>query len=299
MLEVIEPGLLTTVQDAGRYDALDLGVPVSGACDPWSLAVANVLVGNEPTAAALEMTVLGATFRVLEDMSIGVAGAAMYGAPAPWRSHRLRKGEGVSFGGSEGPARTYLALAGGVDVPEVLGSRSTCLVGAFGGMAGRPLQAGDVVRPSSRERRPALAWPDPQQASTATVVRVVRGSDPAGFEALLATEWEVGIRSNRQGIRLEGQPLPGHSRTMLSRPVTWGTVQLPPDGQPIVLLADAQTVGGYPVVAVVISADRPLIGQLAPTDPVRFVEVSVAEAQQALKQQAASFERLRAEMKPA
>src|SRR6188768_3958039 len=157
MLEVIDPGLLTTVQDGGRFEGLDLGVPVSGACDPWSLAVANVLVGNEPTAAGLEMTILGATFRVLEDMPIGVAGAAMDGGPLPWHSHLVRKGDILSFRGSDGAARTYLAVPGGVDVPPVLGSRSTCLVGGFGGIAGRPLQAGDVVRPSAQEQRPALA----------------------------------------------------------------------------------------------------------------------------------------------
>jgi antagonist of KipI len=128
-------------------------------------------------------------------------------------------------------------------------------------------------------------------------VQVIRGPDPAGFDELLATDWEVGIRSNRQGIRLDGPSLPGHSGAMLSRPVTWGTIQLPPDGQPIVLLADAQTVGGYPVVAVVISADRPLIGQLGPTDTVRFVEVTVAQAQRAFRQQAATFQLLRAEIR--
>ena len=298
MLEVIDPGLLTTVQDAGRYDALDVGVPVSGACDPWSLAVANVLVGNEPAAAGLEMTVLGATFRVLEDMLIGVAGAAMDGGPRAWQSHLLRRGEGVSFGGSDGAARTYLAVPGGVDVPVVLGSRSTCLVGAFGGIGGRPLQPGDVVRPLSQEQRPILSWPAPRSTTSPAAVQVVRGSDPDAFDALVATDWEVSIRSNRQGIRLEGAALASHSGGMLSRPVTWGTIQLPPDGQPIVLLADGQTVGGYPVVGVVISAARPLIGQLAPMDTVRFVEVSVAQAQQALRQQKASFEALRAEMRP-
>jgi len=297
MLEVIDPGLLTTVQDGGRYEGLDLGVPVSGACDPWSLAVANALVGNEPTAAGLEMTVLGATFRVLEDMLIGVAGAAMEGGPPPWQSHLVRKGESLSFGASDGAARSYLAVPGGVDVPDVLGSRSTCLVGAFGGIDGRSLQAGDLVRPSSQEQRPALSWPDSPPINNPAVAQVVRGSDPGALDALVASDWEVSIRSNRQGLRLEGASLPSHSGTMLSRPATWGTIQLPPDGQPIVLLADGQTVGGYPVVAVVISADLPLIGQFAPLDTVRFVEVSLEHAQHALRQQAVSFERRRAEMK--
>jgi len=296
MLEVLEAGILTTVQDSGRRDALDLGVPVSGACDPWALAVANVLIGNEPTAAALEMTVLGGRFRVLEDMWIGVAGAAMDGGPRPWRSHQLRKGEGIGFGGSDGSARTYLAVPGGVDVPLVLGSRSTCLVGAFGGMSGRALQAGDLVRPSKAGAGPARGWPGPLSGDSPALVRVIRGPEAEGFQGLVENEWEVTIRSNRQGIRLEGPRLPVRPGAMLSRPVTWGTIQLPPDGQPIVLLADAQTVGGYPIVGVVIAADLPLVGQLAPVDTVRFVEVSVEQAQQALREQAATFERLRTEM---
>jgi len=296
MLEVLEAGILTTVQDAGRRDALDLGVPVGGACDPWSLAVANVLIGNEPTAAALEMTVLGGRFRVLEDMWIGVAGAAMDGGPPPWHSHLLRKGEAIAFGGSDGSARTYLAVPGGVDVPLVLGSRSTCLAGAFGGMGGRALQAGDLVRPSKAGAGPVRGWPGPLSADSPALVRVIRGPEAEGFQGLVENEWEVTIRSNRQGIRLAGPPLPAHAGAMLSRPVTWGTIQLPPDGQPIVLLADAQTVGGYPIVGVVIAADLPLVGQLAPIDTVRFVEVSVEQAQRALREQAATFERLRTEM---
>ena len=293
MLEVIEPGILTTIQDGGRPRAVHLGVPVGGACDPDSLAIANALLGNELTAAAIEMTVLGATFRVLQDTWVGVAGAAMYGGPPPWRSHLLRKGEGVSFGGSDGPARTYLAVPGGVDVPLVLESRSTCLVGGFGGIEGRPLRVGDVIRAVGAVLGTARSWPAPAYGS-ANVVRVVRGAEPMGFDALVGTEWEVSIRSNRQGIRLDGPPLAGGSASMLSRGVVWGSIQMPPDGQPIVLLADAQTVGGYPVVAVVIKADRSIVGQLSPVEKVGFLEVGVDEARRALREQAAAFERLRA-----
>jgi biotin-dependent carboxylase-like uncharacterized protein len=297
VLEVVEPGLLTTVQDAGRPDAVDVGVPVGGACDPLSLALANNLVGNEPTAAALEMTVLGGTFRALADCLVGVAGADMGGLPAGQGSI-VRRGETIAFGAAaQGSGiRAYLALGGGIAVPAVLGSRSTCLVAGFGGLDGRPLRAGDVLAAGpvvgpfvTRRSAQPLAVPHNGPA----LVRVVRGLEPGGFDELLATEWTVSGRGDRQGIVLAGAKLAGRPGvTLLSHGVAWGAIQLPPDGTPIVLLADHQTVGGYPVVGVVISADRPLIGQLGPGDELRFIEVDMAEAQAALRAQATEFERL-------
>jgi antagonist of KipI len=298
MLEVIEPGLLTTIQDAGRRDALDLGVPISGACDTWSLAVANALVGNDPNEAAIEMNVAGATFRVLEDCLLGFAGADMERSFDRGRGRFVRRGDTIAFGVERGlGVRTYLALAGGIDVPVVLGSRSTCLIGGFGGFEGRPLRAGDIIR-----SRTGSTWVqhDPRSDGPAMLlgaeephtIRVVPGPEPAALDTLLATTWRVGGRGDRQGIRLDGPPLRGSLATMLSRGVTWGSIQVPPDGQPIVLLADHQTVGGYPVVAVVITADRPLIGQLGPADELRFVEVDIPTAQHALRQRAATFGRL-------
>jgi antagonist of KipI len=308
MLEVIEPGLLTTVQDAGRTSAVDLGVPVSGACDGWSLGIANVLAGNAAGDAALEMTLLGATFRVVEDCRLAVAGADMAGPIPVGESRQVRAGEVLAFGPAEegSGVRTYLAIAGGVDVPVVLGSRSTCLVAGFGGLDGRPLRAGDSVagrRPAGARRQAAAKvaarWPAACVGGLAEPIRMVRGPDErttaSAFEQLLATTWVVGGRSDRQGIRLDGPTVTdAGSSAMLSQGVTWGTVQLPPDGAPIVLLADHQTVGGYPVIGVVISADRRLLGQLGPGDEVRFTETSVADAQRAIRQQSAEFDRLRA-----
>lgn len=305
MLEVIEPGLLTTVQDGGRPAAVDLGVPVGGACDPWSLGVANALVGNDAIAAALEMTLLGSTFRVVEDCWVAVAGADMGGSIMAGEGRLARRGEVLAFGpAAEGTGvRTYLAVAGGLDVPLVLGSRSTCLVGAFGGLDGRPLRAGDLVAGTDRTGTGSpQRWPGPPSAPAVHgdgAVRIVRGPDSfvAGdaFERLLSGSWVVGGRSDRQGIRLDGPTLAAApAATMLSRGVTWGTVQLPPDGAPIVLLADHQTVGGYRVIAVVISADRPLIGQLGPGDALRFAESTINDAQAARRRQAAEFDRLRA-----
>jgi biotin-dependent carboxylase-like uncharacterized protein len=286
MLEVIDPGLLTTVQDSGRQDAVDLGVPVSGACDPWSLAVANAAVGNPLGAAALEMTLLGGVFRATQPCFVASAGADMGGGPSGVLTH-LGRGELLRFGPAEPGTgiRTYLALAGGVDVPVVLGSRSTCLVGNFGGFEGRALRAGDVIQAASASGSPApsLTRPKPPDAERSTV-RLIAGPHGEAIASLIGQTWQVSARADRQGLRLEGPAIAApEAGTLLSRPVTWGTVQLPADGSPIVLLADAQTVGGYPVLGTVITADLHVIGQLGPGDELRFALVSIDEAQAALR----------------
>jgi biotin-dependent carboxylase-like uncharacterized protein len=286
MLEVVEPGLLTTVQDAGRGEALDLGVPLGGACDPWSLAVANAAVGNPVGAAALEMTLLGGVFRATGPCVVATAGADMGDGPGA-AATPLHEGDMLRFGPAEPGTgiRNYLALAGGVDVPVVLGSRSTCLVGNFGGLEGRALRTGDHIRAASPSGPPTsgLARPNPPSTDR-SMVRLVAGPHRDAVSRLIGQTWQVGGRADRQGIRLEGAPVAApEAGTILSRPVTWGTVQLPADGWPIVLLADAQTVGGYPVLGTVVTADRHILGQLGPGDELRFRLVSVAEAQAALR----------------
>jgi biotin-dependent carboxylase-like uncharacterized protein len=292
VLQVVEPGLLTTVQGAGRPQAVALGVPLGGACDRWSLAMANALLGNATDAPALEMTLLGATFLARADCLVALAGADMAGrlddgsALAPGASVLLRAGQVLAFGSAaEGSGtRAYLALAGGVDVPEVLGSPSTCLVGGFGGHEGRALVAGDTVRP----REPRAGPPARLVGVSRPVgrVRVVRGPHvdqlPASALAgLLGGLFTVG-RGDRQGVRLEGPSIAAGGSSLVSLPMRPGAVQLPPDGQPIILLVDHHTVGGYPVPAVVIGADLPRLGQLGPGDEVGFEEVSLADARQAL-----------------
>ncbi|HSL34782.1 MAG TPA: biotin-dependent carboxyltransferase family protein [Candidatus Limnocylindrales bacterium] len=318
-LEVLDPGMLTTVQDAGRPEWTHLGVPIGGACDTWSLAVANRLAGNGPEAAALELTIVGPTLAIREAIVVGLAGADLGGIARPGdrrlepgRSHRLEPGITISFpgwaaasdgaiGGAVG-ARGYLAVPGGVDVPEVLGSRSTSLAGAFGGLDGRPLRAGDTIRglragslaPAERHW-PALS-DDPLAGDPERPIRVVRGpgagDDAKAFEHIVASPWRVAAGSDRVGLRLEGPPLdvPHHGR-MASHGVAFGAVQVPPDGTPIVLLADHQTTGGYPVAAVAISADRPRLGQLRPGSSVSFVEVTAADAVAALARQRAALDR--------
>jgi antagonist of KipI len=302
ILDVLDGGLLTTVQDAGRAEWTHLGVPESGAADPWSLAVANLLLGNAPTDAALEITVGGPTLLARDGGTIALAGADLGariagGRPLqPGRSHRLAAGETIAFdGGRGGGARAYVAVPGGFDVPVVLGSRSTCLAAAFGGLAGRPLRAGDALR--SHAGAPAhaagIAWPDgdegePDRDRTAGVVlRVVPGRDP-GLAELAAVAWRVGPAADRVGVRLDGPRLsPGIAGETLTHGVPWGAIQLPPDGVPIVLGADHQTTGGYRVPAVVIAADRPVLGQLLPGDAVRFLEVELDVADATFRDQRA------------
>jgi len=311
--EVVDGGLLTTVQDEGRPAWTHLGVPESGAADPWSLAVANLLVGNEPGAAVLEMTVTGPSLVARSDVTISLSGADLgarveHGRALPTgRSHRLAAGDVLTFNGGRGAGATvgirgYLAIAGGVGVPLVLGSRSTCLPGGFGGLAGRALRTGDLVEAgpwispgaAGRPRRseagwsPELVWPeagDDDRASGAgndVALRLIAGPDP-GIDALVAGRWRVGSAFDRVGVRLDGEPLAGGTGgETTSHGLPWGAVQVPPDGRPIILGADHQTTGGYRVLGVVISADLPILGQLRPGADVRLVAIDRAQAVDAL-----------------
>ena len=311
-LDVLDGGLLTTIQDGGRPDQGHLGVPESGAADRWSLAVANLLVGNEPDAAAVEMTLVGPALAATGAITIGLAGANLGGRIrggrrlAPGRSHRLAAGDVVEFAG-DGPggppsgARAYLAIPGGVDVPIVLGSRSTCLAGGFGGLDGRPLRAGNVLSPrsdrSAAGSEPAeLAWPEPDppradaaDAADPAVLRVVAGPAP-GLDTLVAGPWRVGAAADRVGVRLDG-PIAAAAigGEVMTHGVPWGAIQVLPDGRPIVLGVDHQATGGYRVVGVVISADRPVLGQLRPGAAVRLEVVSREVALDALRDRRAAL----------
>jgi allophanate hydrolase subunit 2 len=328
VLEVLGGGLLTTVQDAGRPGWLHLGVPESGAADQWSLAIANLLVGNDPGTAALELTVLGPTLRALGAVTIGLAGADLGGRVRggrrvpPGRSHRLAAGDVIDFAGggteaaagSGGGIRAYLAVPGGIDVPRVLGSSSTCLAGGFGGFDGRVLRAGDTIAAGlhgsvkgtapgpapdairsglvrSELVRPELVWPDagppPPRAGDAPaavpVLRVLAGPEP-GLDSVIAGQWHVGTAADRVGIRLDGDPLPPSiGGETLTHGVPWGAIQVPPGGGPIILGADHQATGGYRVVGVVISADLPILGQLGTGSAVRLAAIDRETAIGALR----------------
>jgi biotin-dependent carboxylase-like uncharacterized protein len=317
--EVLEPGMLSTIQDLGRPESTDLGVPVGGACDRWSLSVANVLVGNDGGAAALEMTLVGPVVRAVRTTEIGLAGADLGGQVRetgarlePGRAYLVEAGMTVAFPGSEsGGARGYLAIRGGISVPLVLGSASTLVSAGFGGFGGRPLRAGDLLAASTASTAAHVpggivsrAWPvlrgDPfAGAAGGTEVRVVDGPAP-GIDDLAAERWRVGAASDRVGLRLDGPTIEGSGGgELLSHGVVEGAVQLPPDGRPVVLLADHQTTGGYPVIGVVIGADLPLVAQLGPGADIRFRRVGLAEARAALIERHAAFRRATAAIREA
>lgn len=314
LLEVVAPGLLSTIQDVGRFDHRDEGVPVAGACDPVGLAVANAVLGNAMDAAAIECTILGPELLVLADTVVGLGGADLEitlepgtRRLAPGRAHRVDAGDRLVSGtgpGIEG-CRAYLAVRGGLDVPVVLGSRSTSLVGAFGGIEGRPLRAGDRLRaletPGGRAD-PTARWPGPLTPRPASApLRVLPGLEgvaPAAdgrrraelARALFEARWRIAAASDRRGLRLEGPSIqiaahrdarPGPrpaAAAAASHGVLPGTIQLTPSGQPLILLNDAGTTGGYPVIGVVIAADLWQLGQARPGSWIEFQATTVAIA---------------------
>ncbi len=298
-LEVLDPGLLLTVQDGGRRGFEHLGVPRAGAADARSLALANQLLANSPSSAGLEATLVGPRLRALRDVAIAITGAdldpvvqAGHRTGVQGRVMRLAAGEVVEFQKAGDPrrgCRAYIAVAGGIDVPVVLGSRSTSLVGGFGGFDGRALRVGDVllaaVAPTSSASVPFAggAASGDVQLALREPIRVLPGPasrEPDGerrLRALLETTWRVALDSDRRGLRLEpalgATFATGAGPSDADRPsqgVVPGTIQLAPSGQPLVLMPDAGTTGGYPVIAVVVSADLPTLGQLAPMAEVRF-----------------------------
>jgi antagonist of KipI len=276
-LEVIDPGLQTSVQDPiGRRAWRHLGVPVGGAADAWSARLANRLVGNPDDAALLEMTLTGASLRSAEPALIAVTGglaASVDALPLPPDAARsVRGGSVLRLSGGRG-CRGYLAVAGGIDVDAVLGSRSTDLRTGFGGHAGRALQAGDRLNVGASSGRP-MRWLGRHRVTEA--VRVLPGPHDDSLASLLAGTYTVGPQADRAGARMREQIDGGGEAPSMGLPI--GAVQLPPDGRPIVMLADRPVTGGYRVPAVVIGADVGAVAQLRPGDRVRFVSVSPDEA---------------------
>ncbi len=300
MLEVVAAGPLLTLQDRGRPGLAHLGVPPSGACDPWGLVVANLLAEAPPDAIAVEVTLGGTQLRAIETCTVSLAGADLGaelddGRPLPAGAvYRLPAGSQVRFAGSRTGMRAYLGLAGGVAARRVLGSASTCVPAGIGGIDGRPLRAGDVLLPVRQGDLGATgrAWPARRASHPARLggpLRFVPGPDlrnlPADTaEALVGATWRVGSASDRMGIRLEGAALPP-GREILSHPVTPGSIQVPSDGQPVVLFVDGPTIGGYPVVGVVPRWERPRLGQLRPGDRVTFAPQDAADARAAWVEQ--------------
>ncbi len=298
MIRVLTAGLLTTIQDLGRPGWARYGISPGGALDRAALILGNRLVGNAPDAAGLEITLLGPTLRFEEPAVIALTGADLgarlnHGPTALWTPIRVAPGDELSFvppGGTG--ARAYLCIAGGLDVAPILGSRSTDLVGHFGGYHGRPLQPGDVIAigspstSSDRLLRRRLALPPPAYEGAVTA-RVTLGPQQdrfseEGLATLLSKVYRVSAKADRTGVRLEGPRITHRDGAdLVSEGIANGAVQVPGDGQPIVLLAARQTVGGYVKIATVIGADLDRLAQARPGDRVTFQEVSPEAAREA------------------
>jgi antagonist of KipI len=295
-LTIVRPGMLTTIQDLGRWGRQGSGVPVAGPMDMYSHRLANLIVGNLETAAALEITVIGPEVEAQGDVVCAVSGAdlAMWtdGRAAPANSpFVLHSGARLRFGGRRAGARATLAVRGGISLPAVFGSRATSLSATMGPFGGRTLAAGDVL-PVGDEAGGAVA---PLPIAPLAVptggarLRVIRGPHDAmftrpAFDVFFSSRFTITPQSNRMGYRLAGPALT-HERgaDILSDATPIGSIQVPASGQPILLMADRQTTGGYAKIATVITADLPLAGQLAPGDWIEFVEVARQTAVDALR----------------
>jgi KipI family sensor histidine kinase inhibitor len=289
-LEVIRAGMFTTVQDLGRVGHRAQGVPLSGAADPFALRLANLLVGNRENDAGLEFTLVGPELRFLHDTVIAIGGAE-FGQLPRWQPIAVRAGTSLDIGTARTGCRGCMAIAGGIDVAPVLGSRSTYVRGRLGGFLGRGLLEGDVLPVPAARRAFRKHWHIDERItphySSGAVVRVIPGLHAPQFDSgWMSAGFKVSAHSDRMGVRLLGQPLRRFdSGDIASTPVAPGTVQVPPDGQPIVLLADAQTIGGYPQAAYVIAVDLPVMAQLRPGDEVRFIPVTLADARELISAQ--------------
>ena len=309
VIEVIEPGLLTSVQDVGRFGYLRHGVPVSGAMDPVALRLANLLVGNQEDEACLEITLAGPRLQFRSSAVIAVTGAdlspSINGSPVgTWESAVVKQGDILTFEGQESGTRAYLAVAGGLDVPVVMGSKSTFMKAGIGGFEGRALKAGDLLMtrlPNSStgmsERRILRSLVPSYDVSSP--IRVILGPQDdrfteAGLGVFLGEAFTVSAQSDRMGYRLQGPKIEHVSGPdIISDGIPFGGVQVSGDGQPIVLMADRGTSGGYTKPATVISADIGKVAQRMPGDEIRFQAVTLVEAHEALQELESGIGRMR------
>lgn len=307
---VLKPGLLTTIQDLGRVGYQKHGVIVSGAMDTFSMRLSNILVGNKEDEAVLEITLLGPSLNMKKDTLFSITGADIYptidGKIVPRnRPIYLNKDTILKFGFCKLGCRAYLSAAGGFDVPEVMESKSTYIRAKIGGYFGRPLKKGDVIEFGSKSEESiniinSLSKKDTKDGFIMSnwtikepcskdyepnVIRVFRDRQYEEFskdslDKFFNSEFTIQMNSDRMGYRLSGVQLElKKSMEMISEAVSFGTVQVPPDGNPIILLADRQTTGGYPKLVQVASVDLRKIAQLKPRDKIKFKEISLKHAE--------------------
>lgn len=325
-IKVCRPGLLTSIQDLGRYGFQKYGVITSGAMDVTSLRIANLLVGNEEGEAALEVTLMGTSLLFEEDLLIAITGgnlsATIDGEPIPlWRPVYVKKGSFLLFKACQSGCRAYVAVSGGFAVDVVMNSKSTYLRGIIGGYKGRALKEGDILQCNEMPQRAVELFQQlknkvcSQQFTTANwhvnpeafieirknaVIRVIRGGEFERFTSssqaqFFEQDFQITPMSDRMGYRISGQTLQlKESFELISEAVSHGTIQVPKDGNPIILLADRQTIGGYPKIAQVATVDLPLIAQLKPGEKLRFKEITLEEAEQLYLENEQKMEQLKA-----
>ena len=308
-ITILSPGLLTTVQDFGRIGYQQFGVPVSGVVDPRAMSIANILVDNPEDEAVLECTMLGPQIRFNAPNAIAITGGdlgpTIDNQPIPnYAAIRVEAGQVLRFAGLRSGCRAYIAFAGGLDIAPVMGSRSTYMKAEIGGVEGRKLQKDDVIK--FRKPNPDLRGLNIRHISPEFVprleykLRVVLGPQDDmftehGIETFLSESYVVTPEFDRMGCRLDGEIIEhkGESGDIISDGIAFGAIQVPTAGKPIIMLSDRQTTGGYTKIANVISADFRILAQLKAGDRVRFAQVSVAAAQDALLTQRAALKTLR------
>ncbi|WP_285842880.1 biotin-dependent carboxyltransferase family protein [Metabacillus litoralis] len=310
-ITTLRSGLLTTIQDLGRYGYQKYGVIVSGAMDSYSLRIANLLVGNSEGEAALEITLMGPTLLFEKDMLIAITGGdlspTIEGASVPlWRPVFVKKGSKLQFGLQKSGCRAYLAVAGGFAVNEIMKSKSTYLRAEIGGYQGRAIQEGDILEVNSmsegafsqieklknkQNKRPfqpanwSVRWNEFLPLIKNPNIRVLQGAQYEKFtshskEQFFTQSFRVSPQSDRMGYRLSGPAIELEEKLeMLSEAVAHGTIQIPPDGNPIILLADRQTTGGYPKIGQVATVDLPVIAQVMPGQSISFTEITLEDAE--------------------
>jgi len=300
--EVIEPGILTTIQDRGRYGFSQFGVPPSGALDSFSLRVGNLLVGNREEEACLEITLMGLKIKALREIVIAITGGDL--SPLlneepleMWRTHLLLEGDLIHFKKVRTGCRAYLCVSGGLVVSKIMGSSSTCLSGKFGGLEGRALRGGDILYtldiPSSLDKL-GLRFPSDSipPLEKEVLLRVIPGPQDhhfteKGLNTFSSQYYQVTPQCDRMGVRLEGPRIERRSdveESIISEGLISGSIQVPGDGKPIIILTESVT-GGYTKIATIISTDLSKVAQLKPGDRVRFKPISMEEAQYLLKGQ--------------
>ena len=300
--EVLEPGILTMVQDLGRYGFSQFGVPPSGALDTFSFRVGNLLVGNQEEEACLETTVMGPKLKALQEVVIAITGGDLFPtlngeSLEMWRTHLLVEGDVVTFKRIRSGCRAYLALSGGLIVPKIMGSRSTYLSGRFGGLQGRALKRGDILYMLDRLpslKKLGLRFPGDWIPSfeKEVMLRVIPGPQDhhfteKGFQKFSSSAYQVTPQCDRMGMRLEGPKIerrPDVEESIISEGLISGAIQVPGDGKPIIILTELVT-GGYTKIATVISTDLTKVAQIKPGNQVRFEPISIEKAHHLLKEQ--------------